>query len=296
VTADWKVPMRSLGVISWCLFIHRQQNFSAHQLLIYAFPVDEMSRVVHTTQRLLAQHKDLYSRTLLTSRTSSPPTPRLNLICYRCLHDTRSLNASRPPKSRDRGPPSKEDTQTDFAALNVLGSAPPPSTGIDACTDDGFALNSNIRVTGSGVLLVGGEAFRWSPWIRAGRGEGTITAGARGDDAMTGKLLNTRGQWEVGSDAWGVLELAWPKPGMLDAPLKASIRMLTQSPDLLIIGTGPSTIPIAPVTRKQINDLGIRIEVQDTRNAAAQYNLLATERGVEQVAAALVPIGWKEVC
>jgi NADH dehydrogenase [ubiquinone] 1 alpha subcomplex assembly factor 3 len=64
--------------------------------------------------------------------------------------------------------------------------------------------------------------------------------------------------------------------------------------DLLIIGTGPSTVPIAPATRKHINDLGIRIEAQDTRNAAAQYNLLATERGVEQVAAALVPVGWKE--
>jgi len=69
---------------------------------------------------------------------------------------------------------------------------------------------------------------------------------------------------------------------------------LLGSQDLLIIGTGPSTVPIAPTTRKHINDLGIRIEAQDTRNAAAQYNLLATERGVEQVAAALVPIGWKE--
>jgi len=51
--------------------------------------------------------------------------------------------------------------------------------------------------------------------------------------------------------------------------------------------------PISPATRKAINDLGIRVEVQDTRNAAAQFNLLATERGVGSVAAALVPIGWK---
>lgn len=52
--------------------------------------------------------------------------------------------------------------------------------------------------------------------------------------------------------------------------------------------------PISPETRKHINALGIRIEVQDTRNAAAQFNLLATERGVGDVAAALIPIGWKE--
>ena len=32
----------------------------------------------------------------------------------------------------------------------------------------------------------------------------------------------------------------------------------------------------------------------DTRNAAAQFNMLATERGVADVAAALIPIGWKE--
>lgn len=152
--------------------------------------------------------------------------------------------------------------------MNVLGNTPPPTTAIDACTSDGFALNSNIKVSGSGVLLVDGEAFQWRPWIQGGQHDGT--------SAMTGKLLNSKGQWDVGGDAWGVLDLAWPKP------------------DLLIIGTGPTIVPISPATRKRINELGIRIEVQDTRNAAAQYNLLATERGVEQVAAALIPMGWKE--
>lgn len=64
--------------------------------------------------------------------------------------------------------------------------------------------------------------------------------------------------------------------------------------DLLIIGTGPTVTPIAPAVRSYLNGLGMRLEIQDTRNAAAQFNLLATERGVGQVAAALVPIGWKE--
>jgi NADH dehydrogenase [ubiquinone] 1 alpha subcomplex assembly factor 3 len=64
---------------------------------------------------------------------------------------------------------------------------------------------------------------------------------------------------------------------------------------LLIIGTGPRVTPIAPAMRKYLNNLGIRLEIQDTRNAAAQFNLLATERGVQQVAAALIPIGWREV-
>ena len=64
--------------------------------------------------------------------------------------------------------------------------------------------------------------------------------------------------------------------------------------DLLILGLGPSTHPISSETRLHINSLGIRLDVQDTRNAAAQFNLLATERGVGNVAAALIPIGWKE--
>lgn len=53
-------------------------------------------------------------------------------------------------------------------------------------------------------------------------------------------------------------------------------------------------VPISPETRRAINGLGIRVEVSDTRNAAAQFNLLATERGTSEVAAALVPIGWRE--
>lgn len=64
--------------------------------------------------------------------------------------------------------------------------------------------------------------------------------------------------------------------------------------DILIIGVGPSIMPLSPDTRKRISELGMRIEVLDTRNAAAQFNLLATERGVSDIAAAMIPIGWKE--
>jgi uncharacterized protein len=53
-------------------------------------------------------------------------------------------------------------------------------------------------------------------------------------------------------------------------------------------------MPLAPETRRLVSELGMRIEILDTRNAAAQFNLLATERGVSNVAAALIPIGWKD--
>ena len=64
--------------------------------------------------------------------------------------------------------------------------------------------------------------------------------------------------------------------------------------EMLILGLGATMRPISPETRRRINELGIRVDIQDTRNAAAQFNLLATERGVGNIAAALVPMGWKE--
>lgn len=63
--------------------------------------------------------------------------------------------------------------------------------------------------------------------------------------------------------------------------------------DMLILGLGASIYPLAPETKRQINSLGIRVDIQDTRNAAAQFNLLATERGVSEIAAAMIPISWK---
>lgn len=106
------------------------------------------------------------------------------------------------PTSHDRGPPSKEDTQTDFAALNVLGNIPAPTTAIDACLDSGFHLNSGVKVTGGdGVLLVGGEAFAWRPW--------KVNEGKRAD------MVNKKGQFEVDEQAWGLLGLVWPRPGEL---------------------------------------------------------------------------------
>lgn len=139
---------------------------------------------------------------------------------FRRIHTTPAcLLQSRPPKSRDRGPKSDEDTQTDFSALDVLRNTAAPATSIDACTGDGFALNNQMRISGSGLLLVGGEAFRWRPWLRRGRNEG-----ATGRDAMMGSLLNAKRQWHVREEAWGALELVYPKPGMLHALLSRDLE------------------------------------------------------------------------
>lgn len=169
-----------------------------------------------------------------------------------------------PPKTRDRGPRSMEDTQTDFGAMNILGNMGTPATSIDACISDGFHLNNGLKTSGgSGMLLVGGEAFLWRPW------EGS-------PDKKPAAILSKTGTLEIGGSggAWGVLELLWPKP------------------DLLIVGTGGKTWPLSKETRECINGLGIKIDVMDTGHASAAYNLLATERGTDSVAAAMLPIGW----
>lgn len=145
-----------------------------------------------------------------TTRTHRIPT------CSTPLHpfpkpaspafSTTSRPQSLPPsKSSDRGPPSKEDTQTDFGSMNVLGNTPPPTTAIDACLSDGFHLDNGLKIGGgSGCLLVAGEAFSWRPW----------EAGRRESGSAKGRMVNRKGQWDVEREAWGVLDLVWPKPGM----------------------------------------------------------------------------------
>ncbi|KAF5013907.1 hypothetical protein FDECE_120 [Fusarium decemcellulare] len=150
---------------------------------------------------------------------------------------------------------------TDFGELDVLGNAPVPSTSVDVCMYDGFGLNSGATISdGNGVLLIDGEVFNWRPWEVKG----------------SMHLANKKGQFEIPPQAFALFDLLWPRP------------------DLLIIGVGPSIMPLAPATRRYLSELGMRVEILDTRNAAAQFNLLATERGVSDVAAAMIPVGWKD--
>lgn len=87
----------------------------------------------------------------------------------------------------------------------MLGATPAPATSVEECMPDGFRLGGGaVVLDGAGALLVGGEAFEWRPWLRAGSEAG---AGA------VPKLLNEKGQWEVPEGAFGLLGLVWPRPG-----------------------------------------------------------------------------------
>ena len=89
--------------------------------------------------------------------------------------------------------------------MNVLANTPAPTTAIDVCLHDGFHLDNGLKISGgSGCLLVAGEAFSWRPW----------DAGMRGKSIEKGRMISNKGQWDVEKEAWGVLDLMWPKPGM----------------------------------------------------------------------------------
>ncbi|KAI9717600.1 MAG: hypothetical protein M1828_007161 [Chrysothrix sp. TS-e1954] len=161
--------------------------------------------------------------------------------------------------------------------MDVLSATPIPSTSVDICKYDGFDLDSGVKIMdGDGVMLVGSEAFVWRPWMTNAKAlDGSARTLVQGNDLKgAGGVVNAKGQFEVAEEAWGILKATWPKP------------------DMLIIGTGKQIRPLAPATRSVLQELGMRLEILDTRNAASQFNLLALERGTVEVVAALVPIGF----
>ncbi|KAI1180059.1 hypothetical protein F4777DRAFT_530803 [Nemania sp. FL0916] len=201
-------------------------------------------------RRCPSSHRPLCMNTARSRLYPSRPA-----IASPCANPAAQFHATTNRRNGNEPPP------TDFAAMDVLGNTPVPSTTVDICMSEGFQLNSGARIVeGSGVILVGGEAFSWRPWL------------PRGEH----RLLNAKGQWEIPNEALSLFSLLWPRP------------------DILILGLGPEIRPISPELRRHISSLGMRVEILDTRNAAAQFNLLATERGINDVAAALIPIGWKE--
>ncbi|RCI07617.1 hypothetical protein L249_1656 [Ophiocordyceps polyrhachis-furcata BCC 54312] len=214
-----------------------------------------MRRVIERHLRI-ATRDPVRCTTLWCSNSVPLPRPWTSVASN---YTWRWMHATAGWKKQD-SPPSEPPT-TDFNAMNMLNNTPIPSTSVDVCFYDGFGLNSGITISGgNGAVLVGGQAFVWRPWQING--------------AM--KLVNEKGQFDLPKVAFGLFEVLWPRP------------------DLLIVGVGKHNLPLSPMTKQHITSLGIRVEVLDTRNAAAQFNLLATERGVSEVAAALIPIGWRE--
>ncbi|KAF3913924.1 hypothetical protein ABW21_db0205749 [Orbilia brochopaga] len=179
---------------------------------------------------------------------------------WRCFHSTPTVLDSKPSSSQEPPPkigPKKggSDPNEVFTDMNILSGVPPPASAIETVYADGFLLNNGMRFQGrDGIVIVHNEAFNW------------LTNGAA-------RVRN--GVLELEDELWGVLDVVAPKP------------------ELLILGTGARSLQISAKTKEHLHDLGIRIDSMDTHHAASSYNLLATERPGQIVAAALLPASFR---
>ena len=216
----------------------------------YLFQSHSLPTPTNSINSLQPHYRLLSTTSRLTAERKPPPGP--------------SIPTSTAPSTRDRGPASTEDTQTDFSTMDVLGNSPIPATTIEACLSSSFHLNNGLKTPpGTGILLLSGEVLTWKPWL------------ARSPTAGPSSMVTSTGVWEVDDErAWAALEVLWPRP------------------DLLILGTGKRVLPVGKGTRERLAGLGFRLDVQDTRNAAAEFNLLCRERGTGEIGAALLPVGW----
>lgn len=148
-----------------------------------------------------------------SSSTTTTTTTTNQAHQHRLLHLTPTpARQRRTPLAHNREPVPDQAPPTDLGQLDVLGSVAVPTTAVDVSHADGFSLNSGVEIRGgTGALLVAGEAFAWRPWLLGAAAAG---AGAgKGARKEGGRLLNEKGQWEVGEEAWAVLAAVWPRPG-----------------------------------------------------------------------------------
>ncbi|SGY67355.1 BQ5605_C004g02768 [Microbotryum silenes-dioicae] len=67
-----------------------------------------------------------------------------------------------------------------------------------------------------------------------------------------------------------------------------AFEIVTPRPEILLVGTGKTGLLPPPAFKKYLNGLGIQVDVLDSRNACATYNLLSEEG--RRVGAALYPL------
>ncbi|KAF3932829.1 hypothetical protein ABW19_dt0208865 [Dactylella cylindrospora] len=210
-----------------------------------------------TSKKLFLRHRQQLSRHFRS------PVPSISHFIYisQGLHTTSVLHKKSDGSQNQESPPPAgpkpggNDPHEIFTDMDVLSGVPPPASAIDAVYEDGFLLNNGMRFRGKeGIIIVHNEAFNW------------ITKEAA-------RVHN--GVLELDEDLWGILDVVAPKP------------------ELLVLGTGARSLPISPRTKGYLHNLGIRIDSMDTTNAASSYNLLATERPGQIIAAALLPASFR---
>ncbi|GJN87796.1 hypothetical protein Rhopal_000751-T1 [Rhodotorula paludigena] len=142
-----------------------------------------------------------------------------------------------------------------LANANIFASSPDERVSVTSLTPSaGFTLSDGLVVP-SPVLLIDGACFLWDV-----------------SHPTEGKGKNPMGfDWD-----------GWTREKM------QIFEALSPRPEILLVGTGTSTMFAPPAFKKYLNGLGIQVDVLDSRNAASTYNLLQEEG--RRVAAALYPV------
>ncbi|ORX62766.1 DUF498-domain-containing protein [Hesseltinella vesiculosa] len=83
--------------------------------------------------------------------------------------------------------------------------------------------------------------------------------------------------------------LDYAKQQQWNMDLLAMFDLVSPKPELILFGTGTSFAPLPDSVRRHFHQLGIQVDVMNTKHAAATYNVLAEEG--RRVAAALLPSG-----
>ncbi|KAJ1928429.1 hypothetical protein IWQ60_002041 [Tieghemiomyces parasiticus] len=116
-----------------------------------------------------------------------------------------------------------------------------PTLRVESYTPHGFTFTNGARVNGP-VLAVGPTVLSWQlppppPTAAAASPAGNKVRGSGG------------GQWSFENwnrDMWKVLEVVTPKP------------------EILVVGTGRTFVPLPAELQKYLRSLGIQLEVTDT--------------------------------
>ncbi|KAF8558743.1 DUF498-domain-containing protein [Imleria badia] len=135
----------------------------------------------------------------------------------------------------------------------MLASDVPPPVQVASVGPAGITLADGLVYTGP-VVFLEGKVLLWD---------------------VPGLALGGTRSWEAWTrEHWEVFDVVVPKP------------------EILIFGTGARMEVVPGSVRGYMKELGIQMDVMDTKNACSTYNLLAEEG--RRVAAALLPIVPKQ--
>lgn len=168
-----------------------------------------------------------------------------------------------------------------MANLDMLGLSKQPANNVESVLSNGIRLSNGIVIKSpnklnevTGAILLGGETFELNLSKKITEPNSLADGSSEGSNgtAEDKPIYDITNNFLVNFDhaALRLFEMAYPKP------------------ELVIVGLGKKSRILNDKSRKFFIELGIQLEVSDTRNACKIFDLLATERP-GQIAALLLP-------